>query len=119
MLERGVFRGALIIQLYDHLDFDEEFEYDHMVMLQDSKLYDGHFYDLLYTDVENNFKRSISNYNKEEACVSIDSDGQQKILDVLMGRQNQSSLNPRLSFAYRKIYEDYFSTRCLDKYWNL
>lgn len=27
--------NTLILQLYDHLDFDEEFEYDHMVMLQD------------------------------------------------------------------------------------
>ena len=25
----------LILQLYDHLDFDDEFEYDHMSMLQD------------------------------------------------------------------------------------
>ena len=25
----------LILQLYDHLDFEDKFEYDHMVMLQD------------------------------------------------------------------------------------
>lgn len=25
----------LILQLYDHLDFEDEFEYDHMIMLQD------------------------------------------------------------------------------------
>lgn len=27
--------NKLILQIYDHLDFEKEFEYDHMVMLQD------------------------------------------------------------------------------------
>lgn len=67
----------------------------------------GSFYDVIYGDVENNFKKSISHYSDYEAYVSIDSSGQAKILDVLMGRADRNSLNPRLDFAYRKIYEDY------------
>lgn len=27
--------GTLILEIYDHLDFEGEFEYDHMMMLQD------------------------------------------------------------------------------------
>lgn len=67
----------------------------------------GRFYDVIYEDVEQNFKNAISSYSNDEAMIGIDSTGQAKILDVLMGRANRDSLNPRLDFAYRKIYEDY------------
>lgn len=67
----------------------------------------GKLYDVIYQDVENNFREAISSYSSSEAMISIDSTGQAKILDVLMGRADRNTLNPRLDFAYRKIYEDY------------
>ena len=76
---------------------------------------DGNFYDVIYEDVENNFKEAILKYSKSESVYGkwsdewghIDEAGQKKILDVLMGRADQSCLNYRLSLAYRKIYEEY------------
>ena len=45
--------SILLLQLYDHLDFEGEFEKDHMLMLQDKLI---HIYGIL---IVNNIKQHI------------------------------------------------------------
>lgn len=88
---------------------------DQCDMFSQTVLADGKFHDVLYKDVENNFKEAVLDYSKYEATFGfynddfgrIDSKGQQKIVDVLMGRKDSSTLNYREFYAYNNIYEDY------------
>ncbi len=66
----------------------------------------GDFYNVIHQDVENDFRKSISDYN-DNKWIKLSENSQQKILDVMMGRKNVDELNFFDRQSYQKISDEY------------
>lgn len=68
----------------------------------------GNFYDVIYDDVYENFEESVYEYIQENDY-SISEEGQQAIIEVLMGRKDPSTLDshPKWKKVYKYVLREY------------
>lgn len=79
----------LILQLYDHLEFDDEIEYDHMIMLQDKlNTYIWYIDSKQYQDTYEgkDFSRFVINiffmFHPSELCINFLENVKKKLADA-------------------------------------